>query len=237
MSEAVSEGASPQPIRESLWPARFAILAIVVLQLLLNERVTPGPSWLLPGLELLLLLPLSTLRAAQRRQLHRYGHLLLPSGRTLPRTGVSRLISFVLIGLLSLANLLSLLLLVRALLHGSKATGTLLLIDALNIWATNIIVFALWYWELDRGGPLRRGTRREGAADFLYPQMVTPQPGQDWHPSFMDYLYVAFTNATAFSPTDTMPLSRQAKLLMMLQSGISLLTIALVASRAVNILA
>ena len=107
----------------------------------------------------------------------------------------------------------------------------------MNIWAINIIAFALWYWSLDRGGPAARGLTHRTHPDFLFVQMSTPGSPPDWSPGFVDYLFLAFTNATAFSPTDTMPLTGRAKIMMMAQSSISLLTIALVAARAVNILA
>ena len=105
------------------------------------------------------------------------------------------------------------------------------------IYATNVVVFALWYWELDRGGPVARGQGQRAFPDFLFPQM---QAGDlvdpNWEPTFPDYLYVSFTNVTAFSPTDTLPLSRWAKLLMMLQSTLALLLVILVIARAVNVL-
>lgn len=221
-----------QPRTESFWPARLAVLGIMALQILLNGRVAVGPNWLLPALELLLLIPLSIVRTLHYRWAH-----LPEMPKLIVSHGTARVFAFALILLLNVANLLSLLLLVQSLVHGSKATGRLLLIDALNIWFTNIIVYALWYWELDRGGPLRRRTGRERNADFLFAQMTLEGGAQGWQPGFVDYLFVAFTNATAFSPTDTLPLTAGAKVLMMVQSGISLLTIALVASRAVNILA
>jgi hypothetical protein len=104
------------------------------------------------------------------------------------------------------------------------------------IWLTNVIVFGLWYWELDRGGVAARLRQNHRRPDFLFPQMSTPGSAPGWTPDFMDYLYTSFTNATAFSPTDTMPLTAWAKLLMMVQSLASLRTVALVISRAVNIL-
>jgi uncharacterized membrane protein len=124
------------------------------------------------------------------------------------------------------------------LIHGGKTTGSTILLGAFEIWVTNVIVFALWYWELDRGGPDDRSMPSHREPDFLFPQMITPGCAkEDWSPSFLDYIYVAFTNATAFSPTDTMPLTPIAKVLMMIQAMISLITVALVAARAVNILA
>jgi hypothetical protein len=105
------------------------------------------------------------------------------------------------------------------------------------LWATNVLLFSLWYWELDRGGPIAREQQKTAFPDFLFPQMIDPQfAPSDWRPMMLDYLYVSFTNATAFSPTDTMPLSRWAKLLMAVQSGTSLATLGLVVARAVNIL-
>lgn len=116
--------------------------------------------------------------------------------------------------------------------------GTTLLLDALNIWVTNVIVFALWFWSTDRGGPPTCGLVKRAHADFLFPQMtLLDREVRDWLPGFVDYVFLAFTNATAFSPTDTLPLTQRAKLLMMAEAMISLLTIALVAARAVNILA
>jgi uncharacterized membrane protein len=105
------------------------------------------------------------------------------------------------------------------------------------IWATNVIVFALWYWELDRGGPVARAHATRVHPDFLFAQLQSPDLAPaDWEPAFADYLYVSFTNAAAFSPTDVLPLSRWAKLTMMLQSVVSLATVVLVIARAVNIL-
>ena len=115
--------------------------------------------------------------------------------------------------------------------------GHELIIAGSEIWLTNVLIFALWYWEVDRGGPGVRAAGLDGQPDFLFPQMTDESelyPG--WRPQFVDYLYVSLTNATAFSPTDTMPLSVQAKMIMGLQSLISLVTIGLVVSRAVNIL-
>ncbi|HEY9759248.1 MAG TPA: hypothetical protein V6C97_29080 [Oculatellaceae cyanobacterium] len=112
-----------------------------------------------------------------------------------------------------------------------------MLFSSLETWFTNIVVFALWYWEIDRGGPDQRARHESGPPDFLFPQMSTPSCADpNWTPKFFDYLYVAFTNATAFSPTDVQPLSRTAKALMLIESVISLVTITLVAARAVNIL-
>ncbi|WP_371478539.1 hypothetical protein [Kitasatospora sp. NBC_00315] len=200
-----------------------AILVAIALQLFLPARLTIHPHWLLPALEVALLLALVV--ANPRRRFDRGSFLL-------------RGLSLALAGAISLANGWSAVLLVRELLHGAGAANAPALLGTGGaVWATNVIVFALWYWELDRGGPVVRAQGTEDHPDFLFPQMQDREmaPPQ-WEPYFGDYLYVAFTNAAAFSPTDTMPLTSWAKLLMTAQSVVSLLTVLLVVARAVNIL-
>jgi hypothetical protein len=129
--------------------------------------------------------------------------------------------------------------LLQAILADHAGTGQTLLLDAVNIWSTNGVIFALWFWALDRSGPAARGLVPEPRGDFLFTQQqaVTRRPEfANWSPGFVDCLFLAFTNATAFSPADAMPLTARAKLLMMAESVISLTTIALVASRAIGIL-
>ncbi|MFI1168810.1 hypothetical protein ACH4UM_35950 [Streptomyces sp. NPDC020801] len=207
---------------ESRWAVTAAVLVAVALQLLLPGRLAFHPVWLLPALELLLLLalfPAFHTRAPRTTSLLRVGGLALAA-------------------LVSLANGWSAVQLIKGLVRGTEGSdaGTLLMAAA-AIWLTNVIVFALWYWEWDRGGPAARAAGREDYPDFLFPQMQSKELTQpDWEPAFADYLYVSFTNATAFSPTDTMPLSRWAKLLMALQASVSLLTLALVVARSVNII-
>jgi len=208
-------------IGEVRWPASLAVLAALLLYVTLPQRLTLGPAWVIPVIELALLVPLSI--AAPRRVPNEPSWL--------------QIASMSLIGVVNIANIASLVLLVEALVQGNKATGSELLLGAVQIWLTNVIVFGLWYWELDRGGPDSRASTEHREPDFLFPQMVTPACAHPlWSPKFFDYLYVSFTNATAFSPTDTMPLTTWAKMLMMVQSLASLLTVALVAARAVNIL-
>ena len=209
--------------REPRWPASLAVAAVVGLYFALPERVIVGlgPRWLVPALE-------GALGAAL---------LLARPVRDSTESARARLAAIVLIVLINVANVVSLVELVDKLLFGTKAGGRELIIASVPIWLTNVIVFGLWYWELDRGGPACRLEPDHPRPDFLFPQMTapgaTPEP---WSPTFLDYLYTSFTNATAFSPTDTMPLTPWAKLLMMVQSLASLLTVALVISRAVNIL-
>jgi hypothetical protein len=140
-------------------------------------------------------------------------------------------------GLVSATNFVSLTELLHALLYGTRAGGRSLVYASVPIWLTNVIAFSLWFWLLDRGGPAARMSQRHRKPDFLFPQMGARGADPTWSPRFSDYLYTSFTNATAFSPTDSMPLTLWAKSLMALQSMVSLVTVALVVSRAVNILA
>ncbi|MGH8885204.1 MAG: hypothetical protein ACRDYX_08545 [Egibacteraceae bacterium] len=146
--------------------------------------------------------------------------------------------SLIVIAVIILANAWSVGRLVVGLVAGTDGHGAgPLLLTGTGVWLTNVIVFALWYWRLDRGG-LRTGAQADlPYPHFLFAQMGNPDlvPG-DWGPTFADYLYLSFTNATAFSPTDVVPLSSWAKLTMMLQAVISLITVIFVIARAVNIL-
>jgi uncharacterized membrane protein len=206
---------------EQLWPPIAAVLAILALQLTLAERFTVGPNWFVPTLEALLLIPFTI--AAFRK--------------TAKEAAPVRIFNVLLIAVVVAFNLASLILLIEALVGGKVTDGVVLLENALKLWITNVIGFGMWYWEMDRGGPSRRRMEVKRREDFLFPQMSNPDFSQlGWVPDFWDYLYVSFTNATAFSPTDTMPLTGRAKMLMTLQSFIALVTITLVAARAVNIL-
>jgi hypothetical protein len=205
---------------------------------LIINRISLGPRWLGPALELALLAPLSVATAWTQDRTQRATSDDHWNSVARLRQGI-RYLAVGLTVLVSLMNLGALILLIRALLSGhSGDTGRTLLLDAVNLWATNVIAFALWYWSIDRGGPADI-TDDTDTADFLFPQMTQHAGGvpEDWTPGFVDYLFVSFTNAAAFSPTDTLPLTQRAKLLMMVQAGISIMTLAIVASRAVNILA
>ena len=219
------------------WMARASVVVIVGLQLLLVNRLTIGPRWLAPAAELALLIPLSVATAwAQdmvvKASSDHHWHMIARRRRMI------RTLAVVMTAVISLMNLASLVMLVTALLGGSETNGRTLLVDALDIWAINVIAFALWYWSMDHGGPAARGVSCRTMIDFLFPQLgMEGEEAREWSPGFVDYLFLSYTNATAFSPTDTLPLTARAQLLMMVQSAISLLTIALVAARAVNILA
>ncbi|HZS13859.1 MAG TPA: hypothetical protein VFC09_04615 [Candidatus Dormibacteraeota bacterium] len=210
----------PAPER-TYWPARIAVAAAVGLYFVLPDRLIPGPRWIVPMLEGGVLLVLST----------------TTPHRTTEQSSRRRTLAILLVAIVTVTNLINLGLLVHALIHGGVQNGRELIFASAAVWFTNVIVFGLWYWELDRGGPQARHDPQHREPDFLFPQMTTPGAGRPgWAPAFVDYLYVSFTNATAFSPTDTMPLTPIAKSLMAVQSAGSLLTVALVAARAVNIL-
>jgi hypothetical protein len=202
------------------WPAQLSVLAALLLHVVLPERLTLGPRWLVPALEAILLVGLFATNPAHPRD----------------ETPRRRAADIALIALISAANALALALLVDHLLAGGTANGRQVILSAIDIWLTNVVVFGLWYWQMDRGGPGNRARDHASAPDFLFAQMTVPTPGRGWRAGFVDYLYLSFTNSTAFSPTDTMPLTARAKLLMLVQALASLITIALVAGRAVNIL-
>ncbi len=194
---------------EPIWHVFAAIAVAIGLQLLLKKELVFSSKYTVAGLELALL-----------------AILLIPS----LAARAKRLFAIILMGLITLANLVSLGLVIQALLSTSKqAGGHQLLLSSVAIYLTNIIVFGILYWELDN--------TRTSVDDFQFPQASGGKKAdQQWRPSFFDYLYVSLTNATAFSPTDTLPLTHRAKLLMSLQSLVALVTVALVAARAVNIL-
>jgi hypothetical protein len=208
---------------ETRWTVAFVTAVGIALQIMVPGRlVLVRPVWVLPALQGALL---AALVVANPHHINRESKIL-------------RMLSLLLAALLSLANGWSVGLLVVGIVHG-KLGGTAgpLLITGAAIWLTNVVAFALWYWEFDRGGPVARALGTQPYPDFQFPQMTAPQMAPpDWEPTFTDYLYLAFTNASAFSPTDVMPLSRWAKAAMTVQSIISIITVALVVARAVNIL-
>lgn len=206
------------PITKSeLWHAQIAVLVAIALQLTIAQKLSIGPKYFVAILELLLVFGI---------------------GFTAPRrhssaAGPHKTLSLLLIGLVSLANAVELGLLAGALINGTDLPGRTLLRGALAIFLTNIIMFGLWYWEL--GSPGLSGTHRHKDVEhFQFPQQAGHQTS--WKPLFSDYLYLSLTNSTAFSPTDTMPLTHIAKLLMSVQALVSLVTVVLVTARAVNIL-
>jgi uncharacterized membrane protein len=204
-----------------VWMA-IAMVAAIALQIVLPRRFALQPHLLLPVLEAMLLVAL----------------VISNPVRIDRESNIVRGLSLCLVTLICVGNAISAVLLVRNLVDGTAGNdGGALLATGAAIWGTNIIAFALWYWELDRGGPAARAVGHPRHPDFLFPQMASPEAAPpSWEPAFPDYLYLSFTNAIAFSPTDVMPFSRWAKMLMLVQSVISIVAIALVISRAVNIL-
>jgi hypothetical protein len=216
---------------ESRWEAAPAVGVVVVLQVVLAAVSQargwtlwrlPWWTWLILALpELLLLIALVWSRP--RQHLEQLGH--------------RRTASLTLIALIGVGNGITLGALLASVLTGRERSGGELLFKGITTWSTNVIAFGLGYWVFDRGGPIRRAEADAPPPDFQFPQMENPglaEPG--WHPRLIDYIYVSFTNAIAFSPTDAMPLSRWAKVLMMAESAASAITVLLVAARAVNIL-
>lgn len=224
MTTAPAPPAASATLRpEPRWPATLALLAIAGLRLALPQSLSFGPAWLLLAIVLVLIFPIFWAR--------RTGHARL-----------NRVLGIVVISIVTADMVWSLALLIAAL-PTHKESPRELLQSAAALWIANILVFASWYWRLDAGGPHARelrGAHTDGA--FLFPQMTLnaqtrrAMGEENWSPGFVDYLFLAFNTSTAFSPTDVPVLSRWAKVLMMLQSLISLATVALLAARAVNIL-
>ena len=212
------------PRFESRWPVALAILVVLFLLAVLPERVRLFPVWFTYGIGIAVLVPIAAvgLTAAKARWLR------------VERTGV--LLFFV---VKVAANLASLAYLIDVMVSRSAQIGGLqLLTSSTAVWINNVLVFSLLYWQIDRGGPEARVDYAGTRPDWLFPQEGAPAedvpPG--WRPAFVDYLYLGYSTATAFSTTDAMPLTPRAKLLMMLESTISLTTIVVVGSRAINIL-
>jgi hypothetical protein len=219
---------------EPRWHASLAVLVAVLLYVALPDRLTLGPTWVAPLLVMCILIPLSVLAPRRHEETRRM-----------------RLWGILLIAIINFFNIASVALLIHSFFHPLKsapATAQSLLLHGMEIWLTNIIVFALWFWELDGDGPDVRAHAASAAdlkgADFLFPQVqmavasgrTVPCIDPSWKPQFFDYLYLAFTNSTAFSPADVMPLSISAKFLMFVESMISLITIAIVLARSVSLI-
>ena len=207
---------------ESTVPVLIAVLAAMALQLAIPRSYTLVPRWpllVMEGLLLVALLAINPLVMSRRTKFGRYATWVLLTAITLDNTLSAIVLD---IGILS---------------GGESNDAAVLLGSGASIIVTNVIVFGIWYWELDRGGPFARHAGERPYPDFLFPQMTTPDvAAPDWRPTFLDYLYVSVTNVMAFSPTDTMPLSRWAKMMMTVQAMVALSTAGLVIARAVNVL-
>src|SRR6478672_5317531 len=218
--------ASEEELGESpLWPV-LAVFSAAGLYATLPSKFITGPAsagafsvarWVVPVLAILLIAPLA-LSVPQQR-------LIKSAEARASALRVSRRVaSLGVIALLTLANVGAIILLVRLLIQGSHTEARVLLRAGIHMWVMNVLVFALWFWQLDAGGPLQRRLSPRREPDFLFPQQTLAEgAGTTWQPTFVDYLFLSYTNATAFSPTDTLPLSHWAKLLMMAESAASLL--------------
>lgn len=206
---------------ESRWPEFVAAIAVVAGQTQLAGSLQLQPAWVLPGVAGALLVV-------------SIGFYISPK----KPGGLERMISIVFACVLVIANMGSLVALVRDVFTGSSLQPIDLLLSGIALWVVNVLVFAIVYWELDGGGPEARLEQREGFPDFVFPQqldhggLLAPA---DWRPSFGDYLYISLTTATAFSPTDTMPYTKRAKFSMGVQSVFSFAIAAVLIARAVNI--
>ncbi len=221
MSDAATPANAAPEVEEDIagvarWPATLAVLLIGTIFFFISSKYIVGPSWVVLAVTAALLIPLW---ATRRHGMHHWTHA----------------IALALNGVLTLAVASSaILLLVR--LSTGETQSLALLRDASLIWGVNIVVFALWYWNLDAGGPAKRHPGKHASSDFAFPQQQQDDDGEveGWSPGFTDYLFLAFNTSTAFSPTDTLVLARRMKVLMMLQSAISLLIVAVLAARAIN---
>jgi hypothetical protein len=156
--------------------------------------------------------------------------------RALLQLGIRREVGIALLGVASACNAFLVFGVIASLVSGRESSGAHLLLKGSTVWITNVILFGLWFWLFDRGGPVSRLRPNPPPPDFQFPQMENPElAAPDWRPHFVDYMYVSFTNSIAFSPTDAMPLNRWAKLLMLFEASLSAMVILLVAARAVNI--
>ena len=206
---------------ESRWPAAAAIAAIIAVHLVLPQDLIPGQRLVAPIIEAALLVVLMI--ATPKK--------LTEGAKDL------RVVSIALIALLNGATIFSVGALIKLLVSGGSVDGLNLIRSGFALWITLILGFGLAFWEMDRGGPLARSSGAENLPDFVFPQMTQAGLGEPtWRPRFLDYLYVALTNGTAFSPTDALPLTRTAKVVMAVHSLSSFVTIVIVSARAVNIL-
>jgi hypothetical protein len=219
-----------------VWPVA-ALVTAASLYATLPGRFIVGPSagvfsvarWVVPALTVILLAALVVIPPQTQ--------LVEAVGERAAKLRVTRrLLTLTTTAIISFASAVSIVVLVRLLITGATAEAPLLLRAAIHMWCTNVLLFGLWFWQLDAGGPAKRLRHPDPVRDFLFPQQAIPELARTWQPTFVDYLYLSFTNATAFSPTDAMPLSRWAKVLMLVEAAASLLLSIMVAARAVNIL-
>jgi hypothetical protein len=215
---------------ESRWEAGPAVALVMALQVAVavTSRIVGWQTWVIPWW--MWLLPVVPEAAIFVTNTWSRPH------RALLERGIRRQVGIGLLAVASAGNAVLVLAVIASLVSGHESSGAHLLLKGATVWLTNVILFGLWFWLFDRGGPVRRLRANPPPPDFQFPQMENPElaaPG--WRPHFVDYMYVSFTNSIAFSPTDAMPLNRWAKLLMLFEASLSALVILLVAARAVNI--
>ncbi|MFJ3582015.1 hypothetical protein ACIPPS_07240 [Streptomyces sp. NPDC090127] len=222
--EPTESPSPPESFGEARWPMAAAVVAAMALTLLLPDDLRLAPRWVIPTVEGLLLLAL----------------IAGDPGRIDRRSAVLRMTSIALVGILALSAVWSTVQLVDDIVHGGKETASAgsLLQSGGTVWACTVLAFSLLYFELDSGGAAARAHRMPATPALAFPQQLEPRLSPaGWRPRFVDYLYLGLTNATAFSPTDVMPLAPWAKIAMGVQSLVSLLILGLVVARAVNVLA
>lgn len=208
---------------EPRWPPALAVVVLLVLLSVLPGHIQVFPTWFRFACAAVVLLPMA---AVQLSGAH-------------PRWRLAERWITLLFFLVAVAGALAgLTTLIRSVVQGSAdLSGLQLFTSSIAVWVTNVLAFSLLYWQIDRASPEARANDEGVRPDWLFPQAGAPEdspPG--WRPTFVDYLFLGFSTATAFSPTDALPLTPRAKLLMMLESAMSLATIVVVAARAINVL-
>jgi hypothetical protein len=208
---------------EARWPVVTAIVLVLCILELLPSRIHLLPFWFIYAVGMVLLLPIVSVRL---------------SNGNVWWLRIERVTTQIFAVILETATIVTLSYLVAAMLnHPDEFTGKELLSSSIGVWITNVLTFSLVSWLMDRGGPEARANGIPVRPDWLFPQAGVPeQTVSRWRPTFIDYLFLSFTTAMAFSPTDTMPLTNRAKILMMLESTVALVTLVIVAARAINIL-
>lgn len=216
--------AAPHVQHESRWPVVLATLATFLLFMALPDRIRVLPSWVSSLVAIVVVIPIIAVG------------LTAPKPTWLRAERITVFLFFIFAATMTLADLTTLIM--EMIRRSGEISGLQLLSSSVGVWIANVIMFALLYWQIDRGGPEARVDCESIKPDWLFAEESAPSKlvSAPWHPTFIDYLFLAYSTATAFSTTDTAPMTARAKLLMMLESSISLMTIVVVASRAINIL-
>jgi len=210
------------PRVESRWPPVLAVLAVLFVLQVLPDRIRVFPTWVLFAVAIATVAPMMAV-------------MLAPTSARWAR--IERGVALLFGALAAALNVAALAVLVRAMVVNPGISGLTLLTSSIAVWVVNVLFFSLVYWQIDRGGPTARASGVRVRPDWLFPHEGAGQDvPPDWQPSYVDYLFLGFATATAFSPTDALPLTARAKLLMLVESTISLVTIVMVGARAINII-